>query len=118
MPADPAERLKEVQARGWKGTVAIPVPAGTAAPAAAPGPGPRAEIATWRYGQVAEVLHLGPYDTEPATVERLERFVESRGYELAGDHEEEYLRGPGMPFVRPRDYWTILRYQVKKKAAP
>lgn len=26
----------------------------------------------------------------------------------------EYLRGPGMPFVSPKDYWTIIRYRVMK----
>ncbi len=117
-PADPAERFRSFQASPWRGWVAIPVPEGLVLPARqATATGMRAELATWRYGEVAEILHLGPYETEVPTVARLEEFLASRGYEIAGDHEEEYLKGPGMPFVSPRDYWTIVRYQVRKKAA-
>ena len=50
------------------------------------------------------------------TVEKLKSFVATNGYEIAGDHEEEYLKGPGM-FSKgnPDEYYTILRYQVRKK---
>jgi hypothetical protein len=33
---------------------------------------------------------------------------------VAGPHEEEYLKGPGLA-ASPADYWTIIRYPVKKK---
>jgi hypothetical protein len=115
-PRDPAEAFKSFQAGAWTGAAAIPVPAAaTLAPQGADARGLKAEIATWSYGEVAEILHLGPYETEIPTVQRLAGYVASQGYEIAGDHEEEYLKGPGMPFVSPKDYWTILRYQVRKK---
>ena len=74
------------------------------------------ELATWEYGEVAEILHVGPYSEETPTIERLHAFIGVSGYEIRGDHEEEYLRGPGMPFIRvsPEDYYTIIRYQVRK----
>ncbi len=118
LPADPAERFKAFGARPWRGWVAIPVPAGLTLPPQQPtASGLKAELATWRYGEVAEILHLGPYDAEIPTVKALEDHIASQGYEISGDHEEEYLKGPGMPFVSPKDYWTIVRYQVTKKAA-
>jgi hypothetical protein len=73
-----------------------------------------AHAATWEYGEVAEILHLGSYETEPPTIERLQEYVAAEGYSVIGDHEEEYLKGPGMMMVAPKDYWTIIRYRVEK----
>ena len=73
------------------------------------------ELTTWEYSEVAEILHVGPYSEEQPTVERLRAFIEESGYEIIGDHEEEYLKGPGMFVrVRPEDYATIIRYRVRK----
>lgn len=71
-------------------------------------------IETWEYGEVAEILHIGPYSEETPTIEKLLRFITASGYVIAGAHEEEYLRGPGMA-KDPKEYMTIIRYQVKKK---
>jgi hypothetical protein len=74
------------------------------------------KIAIWRYGEVAEILHIGPYDKEAPAVERLRAFITEKGYAIAGEHEEEYLRGPGMFFKgKPSQYMTIIRYPVRKK---
>lgn len=74
------------------------------------------KLVTWEYGTVAEILHEGSYASEPATVERLETFIDEQGYEISGEHEEEYLKGPGLFFsVNPDSYLTIIRYQVEKK---
>ena len=38
--------------------------------------------------------------------------------QIAGPHEEEYLRGPGMLFAGdPGTYLTLIRYQVRRKAS-
>jgi hypothetical protein len=68
------------------------------------------KVEPWEYGTVAQILHLGPYDQEDATVERLHHFVEDSGYEIAGVHEEEYLTSPDAKVIK-----TIIRYAVKKK---
>lgn len=74
------------------------------------------EIQIWQYGEVAEILHIGSYSSETPTIERLYKFVEQSGYIIAGDHEEEYLKGPGMFFKgNPDKYYTIIRYNIKKK---
>jgi len=71
-------------------------------------------IEDWEYGEVAEILHVGPYAEEAPTIAKLHEFIRESGYEIAGPHEEEYLKGPGMA-ASPSDYWTIIRYSVKKR---
>jgi hypothetical protein len=79
-------------------------------------PGLTIELTTWEYGEVAEILHIGPYDKEEPTIEKLHTFIEENGYKIVGLHEEEYLKGPGMFFKgNPEKYYTIIRYQVKKE---
>jgi effector-binding domain-containing protein len=108
-------RLKEFLAHDWTGSVAIPIPEGlSVADRKADADGMVARVGTWEYGEVAEILHLGPYETEPPTIKRLLDFIGAKGYKTIGDHEEEYLKGPGMAMVSPRDYWTIIRYRVEK----
>ena len=94
----------------WKGQYALPVPNSVTAV--------RAEgvtVGTWTYGDVAEVLHVGPYSAEQPNIERLREFVASKGYRVIGEHEEEYVKGPGMVFAgNPNDYLTIIRLRVEK----
>jgi len=76
-----------------------------------------ARIETWEYGKVAEILHIGSYTSEDPTIDKLKKYVDEQGYTLVGDsHEEEYIKGPGMFFKGNEDnYYTIIRYRVKKK---
>ena len=74
-------------------------------------------IQKWQYGLVAEILHLGPYSSEASTLKKLTDYIDQQGYTIAGEHEEEYLKGPGMFGPgNPEKYMTIIRYRVKKKA--
>ncbi len=94
----------------WTIIMGLPVPNDTTSlPQKVPAVEVRLE--TWEYGTVAQILHLGPYDQEGPTIERLHRFIEESGYEIAGPHEEEYLTQPDAKVVK-----TLIRYEVKKKA--
>ncbi len=73
-------------------------------------PSPEVRVERWEYGTVAEVLHVGPYSEEGPTVERLHRFIEAQGYEIAGLHEEEYLTTPRAKVQR-----TLIRYPVRRR---
>lgn len=75
-------------------------------------PGTEVKIETWEYGTVAQILHLGPYDQETKTIERLQQFTTANGYEIAGPHEEEYQSKPDAKIIK-----TLIRYQVKKKSS-
>ena len=101
----------------WVGRYAMPVPDSVdSLPSQEAGEsGLRVTLTTWEYGDVAEILHVGPYDREEPTIAKLTEFIKECGYEIVGDHEEEYLKGPGM-FSKgnPDKYLTIIRYRVKK----
>ncbi len=92
----------------WIHIIGLPIPEDTTSlPQKVPNVEVKIEI--WEYGSVAQMLHLGPYDEEHPTVERLRRFIEESGYEIAGLHEEEYLTRPNAKVPK-----TIIRYQVRK----
>ncbi|MBN1225327.1 MAG: GyrI-like domain-containing protein, partial [Candidatus Aminicenantes bacterium] len=94
----------------WVGLFALPLPDSvTSLPPEMEG----VRIEEWEYGQVAEILHVGAYGDELPTIQKLLAFIKEQGYAIAGPHEEEYLKGPGM-VADPSHYWTIIRYQVKK----
>lgn len=116
LPKDAAERAKVIGAfaeKDWKGAVALPIPDSVKElPAVEAKPPYQVRIAVWPYGQTAEILHKGSYESEPPTIARLEEYIKAKGYEVRGDHEEEYLKGPGLPFVQPKDYYTIIRLRV------
>ena len=93
----------------WTIVIGVPVPDDTTSlPQKVPGT--EVKLETWDYGTVAQILHLGPYDQETATVERLHGFIEEQGYEIAGVHEEEYLNRPDAKVLK-----TLIRYPVRKK---
>ena len=93
----------------WTHLIGLPIPEDTTS---LPQKVPNIEvkIETWEYGTVAQILHLGPYDQEQPTVDRLHKFIEENGYEIAGMHEEEYLTTPDAKVIK-----TIIRYPVRKK---
>jgi hypothetical protein len=100
----------------WIGLYALPVPDGVSeVPEHTAPPGLKAMLTTWEYGEVAEILHVGPYDREEPTLQRLRKFVQAEGYAIVGEHEEEYVRGPTLTGPGdPEQYLTILRYRVAK----
>ena len=120
-PQQPAPRARwplsaETPQTEWIGWYAMPVPESvTELPDYKTEPGLKIELTTWEYGEVAEILHIGPYDREELTIKKLETFIKDKGYHIIGLHEEEYLKGPGMFFRgNPETYYTIIRYQIKK----
>jgi hypothetical protein len=100
----------------WVGRYALPVPETTEKlPDVKLETGSKLYLAEWEYGTVAEILHIGPYNKETPTIERLKKYAHDNGYYITGLHEEEYLKGPGM--FGPGDpgkYQTIIRYRVEK----
>jgi hypothetical protein len=94
----------------WVGLYALPLPESVdSLPEGLEG----VKIDHWEYGEVAEILHIGPYSEETPTIERLVVFISLQGYTIAGPHEEEYIRGPESGPDSSK-YMTIIRYQVRK----
>jgi hypothetical protein len=108
-------KAAETPRQQWIGYYALPAPSGAALPSSATGGELPTSIRTWTYGDVAEVLHVGPYSTEEPDINRLHAFATSKGYRVVGDHEEEYVRGPGMILAGdPNAYLTIIRLRIEK----
>jgi hypothetical protein len=61
-------------------------------------------------GLCAQVLHLGPYSEEAATIDNLHRFVRDQGHRPRGRHHEIYLSVPGR--TKPERMKTLLRQPV------
>jgi hypothetical protein len=98
----------------WAGRYALPIPDAVKALPFAQSELPTT-LGTWTYGDVAEILHVGSYGSEEPDIRRLHAFVQSKGYRVVGEHEEEYVRGPGMFFAGdPNTYLTIIRVRIEK----
>ena len=98
----------------WEGVAAIPLPADITTSTNVKHDKLSAKRVTWEYGETAEILHIGPYEKEAPTVNKLKEYIKTQGYEISGLHEEMYLRSPGTPFCKPANFYTIIRYPVKK----
>jgi len=100
----------------WVGLYALPVPdTVTALPQYQATEGLKASVTTWDYGEVAEILHVGPYEKEEPTMRKLKDAIQQQGYQVLDGHEEEYIKGPTMSGPGdPEKYLTIIRYRVKK----
>ena len=76
----------------------------------------RAYLFDFDEGVVAQVMHKGPYDDEPATVAILDNYARSQGYELdlsdARRHHEIYISDPRR--AKPENLKTVIRHPVVK----
>lgn len=75
----------------------------------------RAQLFEYDEGLCAQVMHVGPYDTEPATIAALDKFVGEHGYALdfsdARHHHEIYLSNPQR--CAPDRLRTVIRHPVR-----
>jgi len=62
-------------------------------------------------GRAAQILHVGPYSAEGATIERMQRFAAENGCALAGKHHEIYLSDPRR--TAPEKLKTVLRQPIR-----
>ena len=73
-------------------------------------------LACFEEGLCVQTLHIGPYATEPATVERMRAFAQENGYHdcvgLGGKHHEIYLGDPRK--ADPAKLKTVLRHPIEK----
>ena len=76
-----------------------------------------AEFLTIDEGLCIQIMHLGPFDDEPATVEIMNRYLDENGYENDFSdtriHHEIYLSDARK--VAPEKWKTVIRHPVKLK---
>lgn len=67
-------------------------------------------------GSCVQCMHVGPYDDEPATVEKMHRFLEEQGYvpDFSDErlHHEIYLGDPRRG--DPAKLKTVIRHPIRK----
>lgn len=63
-------------------------------------------------GDAVQVLHVGPYATEPETLARMDAFMSAHGLTMNGRHHEIYLSDPRRSAAATTK--TILRHPVRR----
>ena len=67
---------------------------------------------TFQEGLSMQIMHIGPYAEEPATLEKMDAFAAENGYSYRGRHHEIYLGDPRR--TDPAKLKTVLRHPVSK----
>jgi hypothetical protein len=77
----------------------------------------RLRLDTFEEGLCVQTMHIGPYASEPVTVDRMRAFMEEQGYRdlvgRGGKHHEIYIGDPRRS--APEKLKTVLRHPVAKK---
>jgi hypothetical protein len=73
-------------------------------------------LAVFEEGLCVQTMHIGPYTTEPETIERMRAFAQEKGYRdcvgSGGKHHEIYLGDPRK--ADPSKLKTVLRHPVDR----
>jgi hypothetical protein len=69
-------------------------------------------LQTFHEGLCMQIMHIGPYADEPATIARMDAFAQENGYVLHGKHHEIYLGDPRR--ADPGKLKTVLRHPIKR----
>ncbi|MBP5552506.1 MAG: GyrI-like domain-containing protein [Spirochaetales bacterium] len=76
-----------------------------------------AEYLTVDEGLCVQMMHNGPFDDEPATVEVMDKYLIDKGYENDFSdtrmHHEIYLSDPRK--TAPEKWKTVIRHPIRKK---
>lgn len=74
------------------------------------------EYLTYTEGLCVQCMHVGPYDEEPATLEKMMTYVREKGYgsdfSVGRYHHEIYLSD--IRKCRPKNLKTVIRHPIKK----
>lgn len=78
----------------------------------------KAEFLTVHEGLCVQIMHIGAYDNEPATVSVMDEYLEQQGYvnDMTDTrlHHEIYLSDPRRTV--PAKWKTVIRHPIKKKS--
>jgi hypothetical protein len=72
----------------------------------------RLRLEPFHEGLSVQMLHLGPYAAEPATIEKMDAYIQAESLQKAGKHHEIYLGNPLL--ADPSKLKTILRHPATK----
>ncbi len=63
-------------------------------------------------GLCAQIMHIGPFEAEGPTIQRLHRFIKDKGYKLRDKHHEIYMSDPRK--TAQEKLKTVIRQPVEK----
>ena len=76
----------------------------------------RTELFTFEEGECVQIMHIGSYDDEPATIKLMDDFAVANGWQLDFSatrlHHEIYLSDPRK--TSPEKLKTVIRHPVRK----
>lgn len=72
----------------------------------------RLRLDSFEEGLCIQIMHIGPYATEMATIARMDAYAEANGYQMDGRHHEIYLGDPRR--TAPEKLKTVLGHPVAK----
>ena len=76
----------------------------------------KVRLGTFEEGLCVQVMHLGPYATEPDTIERMHQYMQENRLRdnvgPSGKHHEIYISDPRR--VAPEKVKTVLRHPVER----
>ena len=77
----------------------------------------KAEFLTIEEGLCVQIMHFGSYDDEPASLEKMDKYLEENGYEKDFSdtrlHHEIYLSDPRKTTLDKQK--TVIRHPIKKR---
>ena len=71
----------------------------------------RLRLETFQEGLCMQIMHIGPYATEPESLARMQTFAQENGYTYRGKHHEIYLGDPRR--ADPAKLKTVLRQPIQ-----
>lgn len=74
----------------------------------------RLRFGIFHEGVSVQIMHIGPYSEEPATVAKMDAFAKENGYAFRGRHHEIYIGDPRR--AAPEKLKTVLRHPVERIA--
>lgn len=73
-------------------------------------------VQAWAEGLCVQIMHVGPYDTEPESTERMHEWATARGFavDLSSKrrHHEIYLGNPRR--IAPEKLRTVVRHPIRQ----
>ncbi|MCL5429730.1 MAG: GyrI-like domain-containing protein [Chloroflexi bacterium] len=70
----------------------------------------QARFESFEEGLSMQIMHIGPYSAEPATIEKMVAFAAENSYRTHGKHHEIYLGDPRR--AKPEKLKTVLRHPI------
>lgn len=71
----------------------------------------------WEEGLCCQIMHVGPYDNEPATIGMMEEYIQASGYvnDISDTrwHHEIYLGDPRR--TKPENLKTVIRHPIRQQ---